>query len=216
MLPIQKSTNLLQQTFTGLVFQYTNNEKLATELWAEIERKYADKKRAYHNMQHLQNLFGLLSEYRPLIIDWEVIVFSICYHDIIYNVLKHDNEEKSAVFTGQRLASRGVPLDKIEKCKAQIIATKSHSISTDNDTNLFTDADLSILGQEWSAYETYYKQVRKEYSIYPDIIYNPGRKKVLQHFLDMERIFKTDVFLNRFEVQARKNLAAEIWVLEKG
>jgi predicted metal-dependent HD superfamily phosphohydrolase len=41
-------------------------------------------------------------------------------------------------------------------------------------------------------------------------MYNPGRKKVLQHFLDMKSIFKTPYFIQKFETQAAKNLIAEI------
>jgi predicted metal-dependent HD superfamily phosphohydrolase len=201
---------LLQQAFTNLVHQQAGGEAMAAELWAEIEDKYSGSKRCYHTMQHLENLFNQLSNYKSFIQDWDVLVFSICYHDIVYNVLKHDNEEKSAVFAGKRLASINFPAEKIEKCKAQIIATKNHTVSADNDTNLFTDADLSILGQHWDAYAEYYKQVRKEYAIYPDMVYNPGRQKVLQHFLQMERIFKTGPFFNRFEQQARENLGREI------
>jgi hypothetical protein len=33
-----------------------------------------------------------------------------------------------------------------------------------------------------------------EYSIYPAFIYNPERKKVLNHFLLMDRIFKPAFF----------------------
>jgi predicted metal-dependent HD superfamily phosphohydrolase len=103
-----------------------------------------------------------------------------------------------------------VSKDKIELCKKQILATKSHIRSTDNDTNYFTDADLSVLGQNWETYLLYYKNVRKEYSIYPALVYNPGRKKVLNHFLSMDRIFKTDFFYNKFETQAKLNLQQEI------
>lgn len=53
-------------------------------------------------------------------------------------------------------------------------------------------------------------QVRKEYSIYPDLLYKPGRKKVLQHFLQMERIFKTQVFYDKYETQSRRNLEKEL------
>lgn len=70
-----------------------------------------------------------------------------------------------------------VPSETITRCKAQILATKTHVKSTENDTNYFTDADLSVLGATWEIYTNYYQGVRKEYSIYPDIIYNPGRKK---------------------------------------
>jgi predicted metal-dependent HD superfamily phosphohydrolase len=106
-----------------------------------------------------------------------------------------------------------VPDDTIELCKTHILATKSHHQSSDTDTNFFTDADLSVLGQSWEIYSTYFKNVRKEYSIYPDLLYNPGRKKVLNHFLAMDRIFKTEFFYDKFEIQAKKNLRKELEIL---
>jgi predicted metal-dependent HD superfamily phosphohydrolase len=140
-------------------------------------------------------------------------LFTLYYHDIIYNSLKSDNEEKSAELAEKRMKQIFVSNDTLELCKKQILATKSHIKSTDSDTNYFTDADLSILGQDWDAYSSYYKNVRKEYSIYPDFVYNPGRKKVLNHFLSMDRIFKTAFFYNRFEIQAKRNLQKEMELL---
>ena len=98
--------------------------------------------------------------------------------------------------------------------KRGIKCTKSHEFS-DSDTNYFTDADLSILGKSWKTYEEYYQQIRKEYKIYPDFIYNSGRKKALQHFLKMDRIFKTDYFFEKYEIQARENLQNELQILTK-
>ena len=86
----------------------------------------------------------------------------------------------------------------------------NYPVVLDTDTNLFTDADLAILGTDWNSYKKYYQQIRKEYSIYPDMIYNPGRKKVLHHFLHMERIYKTVWFYNRYEQQAIINLEKEL------
>jgi predicted metal-dependent HD superfamily phosphohydrolase len=62
-------------------------------------------------------------------------------------------------------------------------------------------------------YSDYYKNVRKEYSIYPNLLYNPGRKKVLKHFLAMGKIFKTDYFYQKFEKNARLNLQKELDLL---
>jgi predicted metal-dependent HD superfamily phosphohydrolase len=95
-----------------------------------------------------------------------------------------------------------------------ILATKEHQRS-DDETNLFTDADLSVLGADRETYLLYVQQIRAEYSIYPDILYNPGRKKVLEHFLNMENIFKTNEFRTKYESAARKNLEAEIRLLTK-
>ncbi|AOP33158.1 hypothetical protein A0128_04390 [Leptospira tipperaryensis] len=78
------------------------------------------------------------------------------------------------------------------------------------DTNLFLDADLSILGEEWDLYSGYCKNIRKEYSIYSDSDYRVGRGKVLKYFIDMDRIYKTDYFFERYEKRAKENLRTEL------
>ena len=201
---------MLKQAFINSSLQFSNNNSLIEKYWQEIEKKYSAKKRFYHNQLHLQYFLNELLICKDQIKDWDMIVFALFYHDIIYNPAKKDNEEKSAELAVQRLISLLVPNDRIEICKNHILATKSHTVSTNNDTNLFTDADLTILGSEWPIYESYYKKIRKEYSIYPEFMYNKGRKKVLEHFLKMERIFKTDFFFSKYEVQARKNLKLEL------
>jgi predicted metal-dependent HD superfamily phosphohydrolase len=135
---------------------------------------------------------------------------------LVYNALKSDNEEQSALIAEKRMTLIGVPQTIVNNCKKQILATKAHLEDSDMDTNHFTDADLSILGHDWETYSGYYKSVRKEYSLYPDLIYNPGRKKVLKHFLNMERIYKTDYFYLRFEEQAKGNLLREMEMLKTG
>ena len=201
---------MLKETFIELLTNYTDNESLKNELWTEIDKNYSSKKRHYHTLEHLNNLLYQLTAVKSEIKNWETILFTLFYHDIIYNSLKSNNEEKSAELAEKRMKQIPVSKDKIELCKKQILATKSHIKSTDSDTNYFTDADLSVLGQNWETYLLYCKNVRKEYSIYPTLVYNPGRKKVLNHFLSMDRIFKTDFFYNKFELQAKQNLQQEI------
>lgn len=204
---------LIKQTFLNLTVNYTSDKKLSEQLWLEIEKNYTNKKRHYHTLQHLDNLLIQLTAVKDSIQSWETILFSLYYHDIIYNSLRSDNEERSAKLAGQRMKQIAVPVQIVELCKEQILATKSHAKSANSDTNYFTDADLSILGQDWEAYSNYYKAVRKEYAIYPDLIYNPGRKKVLHHFLSMDCIFKTEFFRDKFELPAKSNLLKEIELL---
>ena len=200
----------LKEIFSNLLINYTTNSSLINELWDEVEKNYSGKKRHYHTLQHLENLLITLTEVKSEIQNWESILFTLFYHDIIYTALKSDNEENSALLAEKRMQQLSVSNDIIERCKNQILATKSHSKSTDSDTNYFTDADLSVLGQPWEIYSLYYKNVRKEYAIYPDFIYNPGRKKVIQHFLSMNSIYKTDYFYNQFEKVAKENLMKEL------
>ncbi|MBC7937478.1 MAG: hypothetical protein H7Y86_19195 [Rhizobacter sp.] len=206
-------TTLLKDTFINLVNSYSQNSQLTDNLWNEIEKSYSGKKRHYHNLLHLSSLLTQLTEIKTVIRNWDALLFSLYYHDIIYNTLKNDNEEKSAEIAQQRMIQLRVPAGITALCKAQIIATKLHGISGNNDTDLFTDADLSVLGQPWEIYTAYYKNIRKEYALYPALIYNPGRKKVLTHFLKMNPIFKTPFFYSRFEKQARENLQKELELL---
>lgn len=204
---------MLKQIFIQLISNYTSDERKKLELWNEIELNYSYKKRHYHTLEHLENLLQQLLEVKTDINDWNCILFSLFYHDVIYNPLKTSNEERSAEFVAYRMKTILVPEPIIKNCANQIMATKKHAVSDNSDTNYFTDADLSVLGQPWEIYSTYYKQVRKEYSLFPELIYVPGRKKVLQQFLQMERIFKTDFFYTKFELQAKENLKKELALL---
>lgn len=201
---------MLKEVFYTLLQKYTANSALINECWEEIEKNYSGGKRYYHTLAHLENLLLQLTEVKPQLQDWDTVMFSLYYHDVIYNALKSNNEEKSADLAATRMAQLGIESTMIERCKKQILATKSHQWNEESDTNYFLDADLSVLGLSWENYADYYKNVRKEYAIYPDLIYKPGRKKVLQHFLNMERIFKTDHFFRKFETIAKENLQREL------
>ena len=205
---------MIEKVFTNLTRQYTSDDKLINKLWNEILTAYSKSNRYYHTLQHLESLLRYLEDVKHQITNWNAVLFALYYHDIVYNVLKHNNEEKSAALASKRMTEIDVDADTLNKCTNIILATKKHLWNEDNDLNLFTDADLSILGADWNDYETYLKQIRKEYTIYPDIIYNSGRKKVLQHFLSMETIYKTEYFYKKFETKARQNLQGELKLLE--
>jgi predicted metal-dependent HD superfamily phosphohydrolase len=204
---------MLKEIFLQLANKYSNDQKLKDELWKEIEAQYTNKSRHYHSLQHLENLLEQLNSVKAELKNYDVILFSLYYHDVIYNPLKSDNEEKSADLAEKCMKRLFVSDILIQACKAQILATKSHQFSSDSDTNYFTDADLSILGQSSENYSAYFKNVRKEYAIYPDLVYKPGRKKVLLHFLEMDKIYKTDFFFGKFEEPARQNLRKELELL---
>ncbi|MHA7055626.1 HD domain-containing protein [Aquimarina sp. M1] len=201
---------MLREVFTSLVSKYSEDKEYIDSLWNEIFKNHTKKNRYYHNTLHLENLYRQLLSVKKEIIDWDILLFALYYHDYIYNVLKQDNEERSAQKASKVLHSLSIDSERIELCKGIILATQGHQVSEDMDTNCFTDADLSILGSSWEVYEIYFKNVRKEYKYYPDFMYHKGRVKVLKHFIDMPRIFKTNYFYAKFENQAKKNLQQEI------
>jgi predicted metal-dependent HD superfamily phosphohydrolase len=204
---------LLQKTFTELLVRYTDNQALIAELWNEIEQKYSEKNRHYHTLTHLESVLLQLTAVKTEIKAWDTVLFSLYYHDIVYDVLQSDNEEQSADRAARCMQQLSLPKPMIDACQSQILATKKHAPNIDPDTDYFTDADLSILGSPWEIYAEYGRNVRKEYAIYPNMIYRLGRKKVLMHFLAMERIFKTDYFFRTFEQTARENSDKEMRLL---
>jgi predicted metal-dependent HD superfamily phosphohydrolase len=206
---------MIKELFSQVFSHYSSDETLWHSTWHQIDRHYKRKARHYHTLTHLENLAQELLTVKELFKNWHTAVFAIVYHDIIYNPLRKNNEERSAAYAERKLRLISFPPADVQQCKAIILATKLHTLDEDHEINLFTDADLSILGADPDAYMLYCNQIRKEYSVYPDFMYKPGRRKVLEHFLKMDRIFKTEPFRKKYETSARNNLSYELEVLTR-
>jgi len=200
---------MIKKDFFNAVSAYSSAPDNASKLWQEVEAQYADRSRHYHTMAHIENLIKELLPVKVSFKNWYVAVFALVYHDIVYKATKTNNEEKSAELAAHRLKGIGVPSELIMRCRDFIMATKRHE-PVDDEIDLFTDADLSILGSAADSYRLYTEQVRREYSIYPDLLYKPGRKKVLLNFLGMEHIYKTAYFRDKYEEQAKRNVESEL------
>jgi predicted metal-dependent HD superfamily phosphohydrolase len=203
----------LEQLFRETAGPYCANRATVDNEWKSIVKHYGSARRYYHTLEHLQDLSSQLNEIKDLIEDWDAIVFALFYHDIIYNIVKKNNEQRSGFAVVKALSNFGFPLSRTHRVQAHINATAKHELATDQDTNFFTDADLAILGSTPAKYTQYSIHIRKEYWLYPDIVYNAGRRKVIEHFLAMKKIFKTDHF-EQLEEQARMNLQQELSVLD--
>jgi predicted metal-dependent HD superfamily phosphohydrolase len=205
----------LKITFKELMSRYTDNVSFVENLWKKLDVNYSKiNKRPYHNWLHISDLLSLSEQHQSVFDNQDDVLFAIFFHDVIYNTLKMDNEEKSAVFAQKYLSLMNFPKDRIDKNFSYIIATKTHQNTTqDSDLSYFLDFDLSILGSEASRYQAYTQQIREEYAIYPDFMYKPGRKKVLAHFLDKPTIFKTNTFQELLEEKAKENLRWELDLL---
>lgn len=201
---------MITDTFLKLVKKYSNNNELANNLWLEIFTKYSEAKRQYHTIDHLEAMISNLNEVKENIEDWDTTLFAVFYHDVIYKASSSSNEADSAKLAMERLSTIAYPANKIAKCANMILATKQHLTSEDNDTNFLLDADLAILGTSEEEYQKYKDQIREEYSVYPDFMYNSGRRKTMQQFLNRDTIYKTAYFINKFNQQAKNNIEREL------
>lgn len=179
--------------------------------WLDLEKAYSKKSRHYHNLTHLKEMIESFEIYKDKLQNPVEILFSIFYHDFVYSASKKDNELKSAEYALSVLPEN-INLNKQLVFDA-ICATQQHQPNATEDINWLIDFDLKILAKDWEDYKIYFEQIRKEYRIYPDFLYKPGRAKALKHFLENDFIFQTNEFRNLYEEKARINIEKEISLL---
>jgi predicted metal-dependent HD superfamily phosphohydrolase len=197
----------LKQAWLNAVAPFTNQGEAE---WERISAKYTTSGRHYHTLQHLANMYALLQEYYGENIP-VTIVLALFYHDYEYSPLRGDNEAQSANFAVHVLQGWKLDDDSINKIVLLINETKHHHYTgPDNEVKIFLDADMAILGADETTYNTYTANVRREYSVFPDILYNKGRRDFVKKTLGAEHIYMTEFFRSRFEQQARLNLQTEL------
>lgn len=201
----------LKQKYSELLLNIGFNEKAIQQNWLDLEKAYSKKSRYYHNLTHLEEMIASFETYYNRLQNPNEILFSIFYHDYIYISSKKDNELKSAELA-LSILPKNTNLNRQLVFDA-ICATQLHSYNSIEDINWLIDFDLKILTKDWDDYKSYFEQIRKEYRIYPDFLYKPGRAKALKHFLENEFIFQTEEFRGLYEEKARANIEKEISLL---
>jgi len=186
---------MLKTKFYILCKKFTKNTKLIDLLWKEIELEYSNN-RYYHSLKHLCSIYQELQTFKLS----TIIEFTIFYHDIVYDINKSNNEEKSAILAKKNLLKIDVPNEIINQVMQLIIESKSHH-TIFNSHKKFLDADLHILGSKSDIYQEYQK--------YSDNQYNYGRKLVLESILKKDKIYNSDFFYQKYERKARENLLNE-------
>lgn len=204
------NSQILKREWQATCASFCNNEALITSAFNKLEKAYTDTARHYHNLSHIVQMLGLLKQYRQEIIEPEILYFVIWYHDAVYSTLKKNSEERSAALAVKELTALGMNKERVNSIQEYILATKAHNTTPDKNLQWLLDFDLSILGADPKTYMAYTQAVRREYSIYPDLLYKPGRKKAMQHFLGKQYIFQTEQFRTLFEERARQNISTEI------
>ena len=199
------------EKYRKLLEKYTDKGNLIKELFSELEIKYTDKKRYYHNFNHISDMLDFSEKFEKSIENYDDLCFAIWYHDVIYEVTSKNSEEKSAEFAGKHLKKINYP--NIENVKYLIKRTANHFLREENESQelqLLLDLDLKTLGSQPEIYFANSAAIRKEYSKIPDILFNPGRAKFLRNMLETEKIYRNQYFIDNFEQQARENLKNEL------
>ena len=179
-------------------------------LFERIIGCYSESHRDYHNLRHIHEMLACLNLHKAAIDNYPLLYLSCLYHDIVYDTHAQDNEEKSAEHLEKDFHDY-LSKEEITKCKDLILGTKKHQfLQNDFDHKIFLDSDLLILGRERNRYIEYMDSIRKEYEWVEREFYKQERAKVLQKFLERDRIYFTDEMFHAHERQARENIKFEI------
>ena len=203
---------LLRQQWQQMLQSRSIDPDKNDQLFANLIRAYNKRSRNYHNPEHLADMFRHFERHWPHLSNPDLVAAAIFFHDVIYNPARRDNEVKSAEYAAKKLPILGFSPEETRIVCDYILATQKHELPENARPDLawLLDFDLAILGSDWKTYQEYTQKIRREYQVYPDILYKPGRRKAMEHFLRRATIFHTATFRELFEIQARSNIKREI------
>ena len=172
---------------------------------------YSKPDRHYHNLNHINHVLITIERFNLELQNPVAVKLAAWFHDFVYDSQSSDNEFQSAKLARELLIEINVSTELIDRVQQLILATKGHQIDpNDADLSIFLDADLAILGTDPVQYQHYARSIRQEYSWVSDAAYQAGRTKVLQSFLQRDRLYCTDLLFDELESIARINIQQEL------
>ncbi len=187
---------------------------LPDEQLAAIDAAYATPPRAYHNRRHVDEVLRHYQEAAdgPGWRQAAEVYLAVLYHDAIYEAGQRDNETRSADLAAEHIA-RWLPQAGVDAARVvELIGlTARHGAlspgDVDDETALFLDCDMAILGAEPAVFDAYDRGIAAEYRGHvPGWLFKINRRRFLKGLLARERIFLSDFFHQRYDAQARHNL----------
>ena len=206
-----KIIDQLHQSWKTLMRSLSVEDSISEEIFELLVSHYEDAGRYYHDLRHIETVLEAIKSQKQNAVDFSSIQLAAWFHDIIYEKLGSESEAKSALLAAELLGRAGLAEDRIDAVVRMIRATEiDHLPPEDMDSKILLDADLATLGSETEVYDLNAARIRQEYAHILEPDYRIGRKRVLQKFLDRERIFLTDEMYQLYESQARENIRREI------
>jgi len=176
----------------------------------DLKKRYSEPWRKYHTLQHLTECVEHFAATSHLAERPFEVEAALWFHDAVYDVRAHDNEERSAQLARAVLEPAGVNLRAVERVAGLVLTTKHRALPTLRDEQLLIDIDLAILGAQATRFDEYELQIRAEYSFAPDTLFKTGRSAVLRSFLERQRIYRTEQFHEQLGETARANLVRSL------
>jgi predicted metal-dependent HD superfamily phosphohydrolase len=179
--------------------------------------RWSEPHRRYHTLEHLIQVLDGVDELGGHAQDLTAVRFAAWFHDAVYDSSGGNSasEELSARLARAELPPLGVAQQRVAEVARLIRLTSDHVVTADDGNGaVLCDADLAVLGRSPDECRAYARAIRAEYARIPDQPFRAGRAATLRGLLALPALFRTPLARQRYEDQARRNLAAEISALE--
>lgn len=184
------------------------------ELAIDLLARYREPWRRYHDLDHLEDVLAAVSVVHDGVADIVAVELAAWFHDAVYDVHRHDNEDLSAQLAEGTLPGTGLDPALVAEVARLVRVTRTHDPAPDDANGaVLCDADLAVLGSDPARYVSYVAKVRAEYAHVDDDAFATGRAQVVRQLLGLPRLFRTTVGRQRWEATARANLHAELAAL---
>ena len=176
---------------------------------------YTAVDRHYHSAAHIAHCLAELEIAATFIPNPDPIELSLWFHDAVYDSHSATNEADSAQWAADFLTGCQADPALTDEVVALILATRHQPGELTLPEQWMVDIDLSSLGAEPEQWAADDRAIRREYAWVPEAIFREKRAAILRGFLERPTIYATDYFREKYEAQARLNLASAIQKLEQ-
>ena len=181
----------------------------------QLVTHYSEAHRHYHTLDHIAHCLQQFDDCKDLLEDPDSVELTIWFHDVILQPGRRDNELLSAEFYLDLTAGRQAESTR-QRVYRLIMATLHDGNSLeDSDSAYLVDIDLSSFGLPWEAFLHDSCNVRAENPQLADAEYQLNQTGFQRSLLARPRFFLSDFFFERYEQQARDNLAKYFAHLEQ-
>ena len=152
------------------------DEKIILSMWNESHR-------AYHSLNHLNDMIDQINENKLQYSqrEYEKLIIATLFHDIVYDPMRSDNEEKSAQFFMNCCEDKSNP-DVLE-INQIILDTITHESNTPL-SEVFCHFDMNIVERDFNQLLKWEKGIFEEFQAYGPDIYKQGRLTFLESLMD--------------------------------
>lgn len=188
--------------------------------WTNIVEKYTEEPRKFHNLQHLEDKMTHFESVKSILKNPKAVALAIIFNYYEYDPKSVDCETRNIAMFDKFAEDAEIPNESQIHQEVVSLLQAHATHSTDEhktggmfgaeDHHYFLDIDMTPLGGEPEDYALYSSKVQQEYGPMPANQYRTFRLRVLETFLMIPNIFATKEFREKFEEQARLNIAKEV------